>query len=154
MGFFGDPQSPNPIPGKTPIFHFGLDLKIPGDEYRGFGIPKNPKWKIPKKSPIPGLGIVDFWGRKRANPGDRGFLSRALGIFIPEDWGFFNLGIFIPGIGDIFKSGDFHSGKWGFLKSWDFYPWNFWGWDIPPKSHPWIFTAQQILNIRSFQAHK
>ena len=48
MGFLEDPRFPSRGLGMG-IFHFGLDQKIPGDEDRELGIPKNPKLKIPLK---------------------------------------------------------------------------------------------------------
>ena len=68
MGFFEYPQSPIPIP----IFHFGLDQKIPGN----FRIFENPQIKFLKKSPIL----------------PRGFSSREFAKF--RGWGFFEDGDF------------------------------------------------------------
>ena len=42
------------------FFYFGLEQKIPGVGDQGFGIQKIPS----KKSPMPGMGIWDFRGRK------------------------------------------------------------------------------------------
>ena len=61
-----------------------LDKKIPGDGDRGIIIPNNPK----KKSPIPGMGISEFRGRKIPNQDPRFFGNFYLGIGIFRGLGF------------------------------------------------------------------
>lgn len=139
------------------IFHFGLDLKIPGDL-------KSPRSPVKNTQKILRIGDIFKWGGGFI-PGIWKFLKSA--DFYPENWGFlpnpgYICGIYIPGIGDFLRI--FNPGiscvwpiRYGDFSGMGFFP----GWNWISQQKATCFQrlskseiiSQNLIPLRPFPSH-